>query len=56
MAQSPILPQAPAVELPTGGDGCTVGAAAGDVPDPLGLQGLDEPRLVTVPGRDARVA
>lgn len=49
MAQAPVLAQAPAVQLPTGGDGRAVGAAAGNVPDTLGLQGLDQTRLITVP-------
>lgn len=49
VAQPSILPQAPGVELPTGGDGSAVRAAAGNVSDSLRLQGLDEARFVTVP-------
>ena len=49
MAQAAVLAQTPAVQLPAGGDGCTVRAATGDVPDPLGLQCLDQSGLVTVP-------
>lgn len=49
MSKAAVLPESPAVELATGGDGGAVGAAAGDVTDAFGLQGLDEPRFVTVP-------
>lgn len=49
VSEAPVLAQAPAVQLAAGGDGGAVGAAAGDVADAFGLQGLDEPRFVTVP-------
>lgn len=49
MSEAAVLSQPPAVQLAAGGDGGAVGAAAGDVTDAFGLQGLDEPRFVTVP-------
>lgn len=49
MSEAAVLAQPPAVQLAAGGDGGAVGAAAGDVTDAFGLQGLDEPRFVTVP-------
>lgn len=49
MSQATILAQAPGVQLPAGRQGRTVRTAAGYVPDALGFQGLDQPRLVTVP-------
>lgn len=52
MPQAAVLAQPPAVQLPAGRDGGAVGAATRDVPNTLGLQGLDQPRLVTVPGRE----
>lgn len=50
MSQPAIFSETPSIQLPTGGEGCTVGAPAGNVPDTLGFQSLYQPRLVTVPG------
>lgn len=49
MSKAAIFPQTPAIQLPAGGDRRTVRAATGDVTDALGLQCLNQPRLVTVP-------
>lgn len=49
MSKAAIFPQTPAIQLPAGGDRRAVRAATGDVTDALGLQSLDQPRLVTVP-------
>lgn len=49
MAQPAVLPEAPGVQLAARGEGRAVRAPAGDVADALGLQGLDQPRLVAVP-------
>lgn len=56
MPQPAVLPEAPGVQLAAGCEGCAVRAPAGDVPDALGLQGLDQPRLVTVPGANEQRA
>lgn len=50
VAQPAVLAEAPGVELAAGREGRAVRAPAGYVPDALGLQGLDQPGLVTVPG------
>lgn len=47
--QPAILAEAPGVQLAAGREGCAVRAPTGDVPDAPALQGLDEPRFVTVP-------
>jgi hypothetical protein len=44
--ESAVLAEAPGVELAVAGDGGRVSGAAGDVPDPYGLEGLDESGLV----------
>lgn len=49
MAQAAVLAQAPGVELPAGRERGAVRAPAGDVPDALAFQRLDQPRLVAVP-------
>lgn len=49
MAQAAVLAEAPGVELPAGRERGTVRAPAGDVPDALAFQRLDQPRLVAVP-------
>lgn len=49
MSEAAVFTQTPAVQLSTGGDGGAVGAAAGDVADALGLQGLNQSGLITVP-------
>lgn len=46
MAEAAVLAAAPRVEFPGGGDGGAVRAAARDVPHPLRLERLDQPRLV----------
>ena len=57
VAQPPVLAAAPGVQLAAGGDGGAVGAAARDVPHPLVLQRLYQPRLVNGhPGAVAQLA
>lgn len=52
MAQATILPQPPGIQVPVRGDSGTVGTPTRDVPHTLGLQGLDQTRLVTVPATE----
>lgn len=49
MTEAAIFSQTPTVKLPTGGNGCTVRAATGDVTDALCLKCFNQPRFVTVP-------
>ena len=53
MSKSPILAQAPGVQVPVGRDGSTVGTTTGDISDALRPQGFDQSRFVTVPGEHA---
>ena len=46
MAQPPVLPAAPRIQLPARGDGGRVGAAAGNIPHPLVAQRLNGTRFV----------
>ena len=49
MSQAAVLSKTPGVQFTAGRERRTVRAPAGNVPDSLGLQGLYQPRLVTVP-------
>lgn len=46
VSESPVLAQSPGVELAVAGYGGRVARAAGNVPYSLGLEGLDQSRLV----------
>lgn len=56
MSEAAVFAQTPTVQLPAGGDGGAVRAAAGDVTDTFGLQRLDQPRFVTVPTADTIIS
>ena len=51
MAESPILPEAPRIQVTVRDDGRAMRTTTGDVPYSLRSQRLDQPRFVTVPVR-----